>query len=186
MVPDPATIRPKNVLRSALKMVLQRWAARPADERGPPPGAIAGSDDRSVTYTWVTSQLRSIRQDLTVQNLRGKVARRCYSAAVRCALDASDWAEFSPSLSRLFELYKEEGDTPPAEFHAYRMLKLISDALRSRASSSTPSAPLPRPLRSCPAPSRRTAARTPPSSSRRCTRPTRTATPPSASTLTAI
>ena len=137
MVPDPATIRPKNVLRSALKMVLQRWAARPADERGPPPGAIAGSDDRSVTYTWVTSQLRSIRQDLTVQNLRGKVARRCYSAAVRCALDASDWAEFSPSLSRLFELYKEEGDTPPAEFHAYRMLKLISDALRSRASSST-------------------------------------------------
>ena len=138
MVPDPATIRPKTVLRNALKMVLQRWAARPA-ERGlpPPPGTTAGSDDWSITYAWVTSQLRSIRQDLTVQNLRGKTARRCYSAAVRCALDASDWAEFSPSLSRLFELYKEEGDTPPAEFHAYRMLKLISDALRSGASSST-------------------------------------------------
>lgn len=139
MVPDPATIRPANVLRSALKMVLRRWAERPADERTvqAPEGMAADSNNLGETYTWVTSQLRSIRQDLTVQNLRGKVARRCYSAAVRCALDASDWAEFSPSLSRLFELYNEEGDSPPAEFHAYRMLKLISEALRCRASSST-------------------------------------------------
>jgi hypothetical protein len=131
MVPDPSTIRPASVLRAALKMVLQRWSERTDSER-----STAGSDGESTTYTWVTSQLRSIRQDLTVQNLRGKVARRCYIAAVRCALDARDWAEFSPSLSRLFELYSEEGDAPPAEFHAYRMLKLIAEALRLRTSNS--------------------------------------------------
>ena len=84
----------------------------------------------------MTSQLRSIRQDLTVQNLRGTVARRCYATAVRCALDASDWAEFSPSLSRLFELYGEDGQTPSAEFHAYRMLKYLAEALRQKTASS--------------------------------------------------
>ena len=138
MVPDPANIRPAKVLRAALKLVLQRWKDRPPAERGealraaklaaaasPATSPTAADKDASPTYAWVTSQLRAIRQDLTVQNLRGVVARRCYAAAVRCALDASDWAEFSPSLSRLFELYGEDDRnyaiTPPRhlEVHGY-------------------------------------------------------------------
>ena len=58
--PDPTTVRPPAVLRAALKRVVQRYRAGQCD----------------MHYT--EDQLKAMRQDSTVQSLRGKLPVQIY------------------------------------------------------------------------------------------------------------
>lgn len=63
--PDPATVRPVEVLKKALKQLKLKW------------------QQSSVEYIYMCSQLKAIRQDLTVQNIRnGKFTLTCRSLLV--------------------------------------------------------------------------------------------------------
>ena len=50
--PDPATVRPEAVLRNALVLLKEKWEAEEAE------------------YVYMCNQLKSLRQDLTVQHIQ--------------------------------------------------------------------------------------------------------------------
>lgn len=87
--PDPKTIRPENILKKALAYFKEKW------RKG------------EIKYEYFSEQLRSIRQDLTVQGIRNKFSVEIYQAHIRLALEAQDLDQYNSCMSRLFELYKE-------------------------------------------------------------------------------
>jgi hypothetical protein len=86
--PDPAAVRPPSVLRRSLLHVLDR--------------AAAGADYKE----FVCDQLKSIRQDLTVQCVRDLLAVRVYEAHARLALEHGDKTEYNQCQAQLRELYR--------------------------------------------------------------------------------
>ena len=107
--PDPKTIRPENILKKALAYFKEKW------RKG------------EIKYEYFSEQLRSIRQDLTVQGIRNKFSVEIYQAHIRLALEAQDLDQYNSCMSRLFELYKEglPGRIPvivTQEFKAYQII----------------------------------------------------------------
>ena len=103
--PQPAAVRPLSVLETALGRVKERWKA-------------------AREYGWCCNQLKSIRQDLTVQHIRNTFACECYETHGRIALEHGDLSEFAQLMTPLSSLHSE-GLTPlavRAEFIAYRIL----------------------------------------------------------------
>ena len=87
--PDPATVRPLMVLRAALAMVKQKWRDGSA----------------SAVYAW--EQLKSIRQDLTVQHIRNAFTVEVYETHARIAMEECDMASFQQCLSVIRDLARE-------------------------------------------------------------------------------
>ena len=130
--PDPATVRPPRVLARALAHVLAQHAA-------------------DGDYARALEQFKSIRQDLTVQGVRGALAVAVYEHCARTALAAGDFGEYSQCQAQLFPLYAAAAAAAPAppkrkrqrcresenneneneneaEFRAYRLLFLRMSA----------------------------------------------------------
>ena len=114
--PDPSTVRPLRVLRRALVWVQGMWSdavtiALAADDddddddddfvrdRSRPPSV--DSDE----YAPVCEQLKSIRQDCTLQGLEGDFAIKVYETHARIALEAGDFDEFNRCQTKLAELH---------------------------------------------------------------------------------
>ena len=75
------------MLREALALVRARW-------------------EKDGDYDYAKEQLKSIRQDLTVQRVRGsKLAADAYETHARIALERSDWAEYNQCQTVLAELH---------------------------------------------------------------------------------
>ncbi|EGD83529.1 hypothetical protein PTSG_04138 [Salpingoeca rosetta] len=104
---DPSTVRPEPVLREAFKHVKQKF------KRG------------GVGYKWIWSQLKAIRQDLTVQHIRNKFTVQVYETHARIALEYDDHEEFNQCQSQLNRLYKEGIEGSREEFLAYRLLEYM-------------------------------------------------------------
>ncbi|VDK22275.1 unnamed protein product [Taenia asiatica] len=105
--PDPANVRPPDVLKKAVAHVKQRWK-----ERG--------------DYLWVCEQFKSIRQDLTVQRIQTELTAEVYEAHADIALEAGDLQEFHQCQSQLSLLHAEGlGSSRRTEFTAYRLLYYI-------------------------------------------------------------
>ena len=103
--PQPTAVRPLPVLAVALQRVKERWKA-------------------TGEYGWCCNQLKSIRQDLTVQHVRNTFACECYETHGRIALEHGDLSEFAQLMTPLSALHSEGLTTLPirAEFCAYRVL----------------------------------------------------------------
>ena len=106
--PAAHTVRPPHVLLQSLARVKKRWREAPAD---------------AAPYAWACEQLRSIRQDLTVQRVRDELAVDVYETHARLALEARDDDQLLQTLSVLRALHLAvSGAGCPPEFAAYRLL----------------------------------------------------------------
>jgi SAC3 family protein LENG8/THP3 len=54
---------------------------------------------QSVTWDYIKSQFKGIRQDLTVQRISGDFTRKVYETCARCCLEYGDFDEFNMCLT---------------------------------------------------------------------------------------
>ncbi|KJH52757.1 SAC3/GANP family protein [Dictyocaulus viviparus] len=108
--PDPSQVRPPEVLEKSLENVKAKYRS-------------------GAPYRYLSDQLRSIRQDLTVQRVRNHFTVLVYEINARIALENKDREEFNKCQSQLKLLYHEIPDCPnEPEFIAYRLLYYIAMA----------------------------------------------------------
>lgn len=108
--PDPATVRPEEVLEKALLMV----------------------QDSQKNYLYKCDQLKSIRQDLTVQRIRNELTVKVYETHARLAIEVGDLSEINQCQSQLQTLYAEGIKGCHMEFSAYNLLIVILHSNNNR------------------------------------------------------
>lgn len=101
--PDPSTVRPEEVLEKALQMV----------------------QNSQKNYLYKCDQLKSIRQDLTVQRIRNQLTAKVYETHARLAIENGDLPEYNQCQSQLKILYAEGIEGCRMEFSAYHLLCVI-------------------------------------------------------------
>ncbi|KAI3761785.1 hypothetical protein L1987_52207 [Smallanthus sonchifolius] len=108
--PDPATVRPEEVLEKALVFV----------------------QDSPKNYLYKCDQLKSIRQDLTVQRIRNELTVKVYETHARLAIEVGDLSEYNQCQSQLQTLYAEGIKGQDMEFSAYNLLCVILHSNNNR------------------------------------------------------
>lgn len=76
-------------------------------------------------YAFACDQLKSIRQDLTVQNINNRFTAHVYETHARIALESNDLSEYNQCQSRLQEMRKRGIPISAEEFDCYRLLHAI-------------------------------------------------------------
>ena len=141
--PKPSTVRPLKVLKEALKLVkgnsdmfyfifslpssflsiliIAIMSPRCCSDSTPLP-LIIERYIKDEEYAYVCDQLKSIRQDLTIQHINNKFTAHVYETHGRIALESGDLSEYNQCSSRLQEMKKRGIAICAAEFDCYRIL----------------------------------------------------------------
>jgi hypothetical protein len=110
--PKPENVRPQPILQQALDILKKKWR-------------------ETSDYNFVCDQLKSIRQDLTVQRIKNSFTVEVYQTHALVALEKGDLGEYNQCQTQLRGLYAAKLGGRPAEFMAYRILYLIHTANRT-------------------------------------------------------
>lgn len=100
---DPLTVRPENVLFESFQYIRKKWMS-------------------SRNYSYVTEQLKSIRQDLLIQGIKNKFTVLVYETQCKISITECDLNEYNQCQTELFELYNYVDSPNKIEFVAYRLL----------------------------------------------------------------
>ncbi|CAI5757478.1 unnamed protein product [Candida verbasci] len=92
--PDPMKVRSQPVLEKSLKYVFKKFEDQ------------VGKIDAQKNYSYIINQLKSIRQDLTVQHIKNDFAIVVYSKNAIVSLENYDLGEFNQCQTQLKHLYK--------------------------------------------------------------------------------
>lgn len=115
--PSPDQVRPESILVKSLSHIMNKWK-------------------KEQNYTFVCEQLKSIRQDLIIQNINNAFAVKVYECHARIAMEKLDTTEYNQCQTRLIDLYASNDSVGnPLEFLCYRILYYIyisnnSDAMK--------------------------------------------------------
>ncbi|KAK3704686.1 hypothetical protein LTR37_013660 [Vermiconidia calcicola] len=104
--PPPETVRPLHILQQAVDLILKKWK-------------------KEHDYSYACDQLKSLRQDLTVQHIKNDFTVKVYEVHARIALEMADLGEYNQCQTQLRALYKLNLGGKPEEFVAYRILYFI-------------------------------------------------------------
>lgn len=106
--PNPETVRPLKVLRKTLQLLFNKYV-------------------EGAKYSYLCDQCKSMRQDLTVQNIKKDFSIMAYEFHSKLAIENGDWGEFNQCQSQLKLLYSIPELKKPNyfEFLAYRVLYYI-------------------------------------------------------------
>ncbi|KZT09923.1 uncharacterized protein LAESUDRAFT_734984 [Laetiporus sulphureus 93-53] len=104
--PKPEQIRPYHILQETLNQLKRRWREK-------------------ANYSWICSQFKSLRQDLTVQRIKNEFTVTVYEIHARMALEVGDMVEYNQCQAMLRNLYELGIPGKVEEFTAYRILMLL-------------------------------------------------------------
>jgi hypothetical protein len=104
--PKPELVRPQKVLEKTLDLLKEKW-------------------DRDHKYNYMKSQLKSMRQDLTVQHIKNSFTIEVYKTHAGIALEMGDIGEYNQCQTQLRTLHKRLRIRLPTEFIAYQILYYI-------------------------------------------------------------
>lgn len=106
--PKPETVRPLHILKKTLQLLFDRYF-------------------EGASYNYLCDQCKSLRQDLTVQNIKNDFSILAYEFHSKIAIENCDWGEFNQCQSQLKLLYDKNDLEKPnyMEFLAYRVLYYI-------------------------------------------------------------
>lgn len=104
--PVPSKVRPEAVLRQSLVIIKEKWR-------------------NENNYHYVRDQLKSMRQDLTVQHIRNDFTVSVYELHARIALEKGDLGEYNQCQTQLRALHQLGLKGSPMEFKAYHILYFI-------------------------------------------------------------
>lgn len=103
-LPDPSQVRPENILKKSFELMMKKWKNKLED------------------YNYLLEQFRSIRQDLTIQNIQNEFTVKVYESNARLAIENKDLDQFNQCQSQLILLYKKKIKGCETEFSAYRII----------------------------------------------------------------
>ncbi|KAK2004347.1 GANP/Nin1/mts3/eIF-3 p25 family protein [Colletotrichum falcatum] len=110
--PVPSQVRPERVLHKTMDLLKKKWK-------------------KEGNYSYICDQLKSMRQDLTVQRIKNDFTVSVYELHARIALEKGDLGEYNQCQTQLRTLYAKGLKGNPIEFKAYRILYFIHTANRT-------------------------------------------------------